>query len=167
MQQGVLTRPGVSVQTGSFPSEWDGRRRELAGHERVWLDFATPERGFFVHVLRSGVTKLLLDRYETVKVEYLEGRAALEEVHEAFSDFAKSTRRTYFVTQLVGEVFEAKAHRTPQIEVQRVFESKHNIKRVRRKSATPQIMPRPDQMDRMRVFFKLDPMEFAMERTER
>jgi hypothetical protein len=141
------------------------RRRQIGKAERIWLDFTTRERGFFVDGDElSGVSKRLLTRYEAIKDGYIEGGtgATFEDVHEAFSDYAKSTRRNFFVNQLGGEVFEA-GNRTAQEVIHLKFRN-GQLNRTIRKIVTPQIEAQPDQLDRMKLYFGVDADNYAARR---
>jgi hypothetical protein len=141
------------------------RHKELIAAEAQWTAHFTKANGYRVKNARqSGVVRILRDRYLQTRFDYLEGRqgSGIEDVYLAFKDYAKSTRMNYFANQLEGDVYAA-GKRTPQRLIQKAFEE-GKLRMVRRKAAAPQIDPAMDQIERMRVYFGIDPEEYALSR---
>jgi hypothetical protein len=140
------------------------RLRDLNAAERQWIDFATKEKGFFVRELQDGVSRILYDRYMETRWAYVAEMVTLRDVYEAFSDYAKSTRRNYFVFQLEGEVYKpGREGRNSQRDIHRAFRD-GKLTRVRMQTTTPQIEPTGDQLARMERYFGIDAKEYALGR---
>jgi hypothetical protein len=149
------------------------RESELADAKASWLSYTTPERGFFIGVLRNAVTEELRSKLAQVEEDFLNGLVDLKAVHEAFSDYAKASRRRYMNRQLTGDVYlpSLGGRRKSQAEIHAAFKEMGNgtedIKPVFRTSVTPQIEPQPDQLERMRVYFGIDRTEYIASRLDR
>lgn len=145
------------------------RESNLADAKSSWLRHATPERGFFIGGLQNAVTAELKSKLDKVEADYLNGIADLRDVHEAFVEFAKASRRRYVNRQLVGEIYHPAlgGKKAEQITIHRKFQEvvstdgdDDTMKRMFRSSVTPQIEPQDDQLERMKVYFGTDRTEY-------
>lgn len=138
------------------------RRETLERAEGVWRDFATPERGFFIREVQDGVSDRLRSRFEEAKEKYLSGEIEFDEVYRAFTRWAKSTRRYYYVKQLEGELYSG-AGRAEQEAIHRAFKRarrdpyqvmQNGLKATYRKVVTPQVDMQADQLNRAAIYFR-------------
>lgn len=147
------------------------RRRRLVEQEKGWWEFVSrPDSGFLINKEKpSGVTLYLEKKYAETREKYLNGEVELVDVHTAFSDYMKSTRRNYFVNQLEGTAYIPSpdgGRRVPGRLIQELFETgNRGVDRVIRKTATPQVEAQPDQLAKMKIYFGLDPDEYAARKT--
>lgn len=141
------------------------RKAKLDAAEKVWFEYAVPERGFFIRDVQDGVTIRLMRRYEASRTAYLAGEGELADVHRTFSDYAMSTRANYLAAQLEGPMYEAGGTRQTQRAIHEVFKSgNRGVDRMIRRGVTPQVDMQPDQLERAERYFGISAEEYVTRR---